>query len=191
LQVGFAALSLKAVPYGHSLQAAERVLSHQLSTGALWEEIRMKGGAYGVFAQPDPMEGPFCFSSYRDPNPLASLEAFSSILKKPSRKNGKNGLQSSEALTKAVIGTYSKLIRPRTPAERGIADFMWFLYGIKEEHRTQHIKNVIAVTDEQIEAARERLVSDTGHTWPVIIAGKAEAEKAAAQLGAELKFLPV
>ncbi|MCL2070199.1 MAG: insulinase family protein, partial [Treponema sp.] len=85
LQVGFASMSLTAVPYGDSLQAAELVFSHQLSTGALWENIRMKGGAYGAFSQPDHLEGPFSFTTYRDPNPLASLEAFAAIIAEAAR----------------------------------------------------------------------------------------------------------
>ena len=189
LQVGFVAISLKAAPYGSPLQAAELVLSHQLSTGALWEDIRMKGGAYGAFAQPDNLEGPFSFSTYRDPNPLRSLDAFSSIVKETS--------VDTLALDKAVIGAYARETRPRTPAEKSFADFLRFLYGIEDRHRSQRLKDLIAASEDQIGTVLKRLASqisstdETGDTHPVIIAGKTDAEKAAARLGVDVYELPV
>ncbi|MCL1928790.1 MAG: insulinase family protein, partial [Treponema sp.] len=82
LQVGFASMSLCSAPYGSEEHAAELVFSHELSTGALWESIRMMGGAYGAFAHPDNLEGVFSFSTYRDPDPFRSLGSFPEILKK-------------------------------------------------------------------------------------------------------------
>jgi len=197
MQIGFAALSLNAVPYGSPLQAAELVLSHQLSTGALWEAIRMKGGAYGAFAQPDHLEGPFIFATYRDPNPLRSIEAFSSIISGIA-KNSKQANESrfrSESLDKAVIGTYSRETRPRSPAESGMVDFFRFLYGIEDRHRSKRLKEIIEVTGDQIREAGKRLAAEMRrpgeNARPVIIAGKADAEKAAAQLGVEPRELPV
>ncbi|MCK5198411.1 MAG: insulinase family protein, partial [Spirochaetales bacterium] len=46
----------------------EILLSHILRTDYLWENVRMKGGAYGASASANGMEGIFSFSSYRDPN---------------------------------------------------------------------------------------------------------------------------
>ena len=194
LQVGFAAISLNAAPYASTLASAELVMAHQLSTGALWESIRMKGGAYGAFAQPDSLEGPFSLATYRDPNPLRSLEAFSSIITEAAAQGEKAGDASgAESLDKAVIGAYAKETRPRTPAEKGMADFFRFLYGIEDRHRAQRLKSLIDVSEDQINAVFKRLASETGmgKGSPVIIAGTAEAEKAAAKLGVELRELPV
>jgi len=197
LQIGFASISLNASLYGSPLQAAELVLAHQLSTGALWEDIRMKGGAYGASAQPDHLEGPFSFSTYRDPTPLRSLDAFASIIRKGSQDNDNadSGCQ-NDSLEKAIIGTYSRETRPRTPAEKGIADFLRFLCGIEDSHRERHLKGIIDTSAEQLDAAQRRLaeecdVSKAGNIRPVVIAGKAEAEKAAAHLGVEVQTLPV
>ncbi|MCL2070254.1 MAG: hypothetical protein FWH19_04635, partial [Treponema sp.] len=98
---------------------------------------------------------------------------------------------------KALIGAYSRETRPRSPAEKGMADFLRFLYGIEDRHRSRRLKGIIAVNEEQIDSARKRLsdqiraLRETGQTWPVIIAGQAMAEKAAAQLGVEARNLPV
>jgi Zn-dependent M16 (insulinase) family peptidase len=193
LQVGFAALTLPASPYDSAEQAAELVLSHQLSTGPLWEAIRMKGGAYGAFAHPDNLEGTFSFSTYRDPDPLRSLETFPVLLKELAGR-GPAGSGGEEELVKAVIGTYARETRPRTGAEKSLADFFRFLCGIEEGHRYRRIKSVIAVREEETAAALKRLASaaaGSGSGSPVIITGRAQAEKTAARLNCEVRELPV
>ena len=191
LQVGFASISLSAGRYGAPLQAAELVLAHQLSTGALWEDIRMKGGAYGAFAAPDHLEGSFAFSTYRDPDPLRSLEVFSSIIGNPPAFN-------KDALDKAVIGSYSRETRPRSPSDKSLADFLRFLYGIEDKHRSIRLRDLVNVDGEQINAVQNRLALEiknfnTGEMrgFPVIINGKKDAEKAAAHFKAEIYELPV
>ncbi|MDR1127675.1 MAG: hypothetical protein LBL20_00040 [Treponema sp.] len=201
LQVGFAAAVLPAVSYGSPDQAAELVLAHQLSTGALWETIRMKGGAYGAFAAPDSLEGAFSFSTYRDPNPLRSLDAFSSILMDMAGHNAgeADAARLKDELDKAVIGCYARETRPRTPADKGLTDFFRFLYGITDSHRAARLKSLISVSAGDIGAAVKRLADCTGQRvfangaplHPVIVAGKSVAESAAAKLGVKVIELPI
>jgi Zn-dependent M16 (insulinase) family peptidase len=192
LQVGFAAAALPGAPYDSPAQAAEIVLAHLLSTGALWEDIRMKGGAYGAFAQPDNLEGYFSFSTYLDPNPLRSLDSFERILRREElgRSEGKSAGFGEDEVEKAVIGCYGKETRPRTPAEKGSADFSRFLYGIEDLHRKRRLERLIAVEGPQVSAALKRLASQSAGV-PVILAGQAVAEKAAAKLGTDPRMLPV
>jgi Zn-dependent M16 (insulinase) family peptidase len=190
LQVGFAAASLPAAPYDSSGQTAEIVLAHLLSTGALWEDIRMKGGAYGAFAQPDSLEGYFSFSTYRDPNPLRSLDSFERILGSRASASMDGPGFGEDEVEKAVIGCYGKETRPRTPAEKGSADFSRFLYGIEDLHRKRRLERLVAVERLQVAAAWQRLAGQSAAV-PVIVAGPAIAEKAAAKLGTEPRILPV
>jgi Zn-dependent M16 (insulinase) family peptidase len=188
LQVGFAALSLGAVFMNSPLHGAELALAHQLSTGPLWEQIRMKGGAYGAFAQVDSIEGVFTFSTFRDPEPLRSIDSFGPIL-----KNALSQLKSrpdEEALEKTIVGAYSRETRPRTPAERAASDFIRFLYGLPEELRRQRLRRLIELRREDLIDALERLAGQEGKA-PVIIAGPEAAERAARKMGVELKILPV
>jgi Zn-dependent M16 (insulinase) family peptidase len=189
LQVGFAALSLQGSPYTDPRIGAETVLAHRLSTGALWEDIRMKGGAYGAFASSDGLEQCFSFATYRDPNPLRSLEAFPAIL----RKEGKMTCD-EESLEKAIIGSFAKEKRPRTGAEKGFGDFLRFLYGIEDSCRENKLRAMVEAAPEDIAAAAARLAAaaDTPPPGiPVILAGPAAAEQAAAKLGASIRELPV
>ena len=183
LQVGFAAMTLASAPFGSLIQSTELVLSHLLYTGVLWEEIRMKGGAYGAFVQPDALEGTFSFSTYRDPDPQRSLKCFKSILENFSEYKG-------DTLEKAVIGAYSRETRPRTPAEKGSVDFSRLLYGIEDSHRARRLLNLINTGEEDMALALRRLKSLEA-PCPVIIAGAGEAEKAARALGIDAEILPV
>jgi Zn-dependent M16 (insulinase) family peptidase len=183
LQIGFAARTFAASPYDSPGQMPEVVLSHLFSTGALWEDIRMKGGAYGAFAHPDNLEGYYSFCTYRDPNPRRSLERFEAILR------GQAEFSENE-VEKAIIGCYAQETRPRTPAEKGLADFSRFLYGIEDSHRARKLERLIRVQGDEISAALERLAAQT-LSHPVIVAGTAMAEKAAAKLGAAVTVLPV
>ena len=51
------------------------ILSNMLNYDYLWNTIRVQGGAYGTGASVSP-SGSSLFYSYRDPNPLKSLDAF-------------------------------------------------------------------------------------------------------------------
>ncbi|MDR2071235.1 MAG: insulinase family protein [Treponema sp.] len=201
LQVGFAALSLPGAAFPRREHAAEAVLSHQLSTGALWEDIRMKGGAYGAFAYADGGEKIFTLSTYRDPNPLRSLGAFTAILRDRAGLPGKGALNAAQqaaledALEKAIIGRYSKETQPRTPAGKGSIDFSRFLAGVESCHQEMKLRALIDISEDDLAEAARRL-SDSADSagfplTPVIIAGSAAAKEAAGRLGVEPKELPV
>jgi Zn-dependent M16 (insulinase) family peptidase len=187
-------MTLRAATFDSPAQSAEIVLAHQLSTGALWEDIRMKGGAYGAFAGADSVENCFSFATYRDPNPLRSLDAFSSVLNALAKsKNGGQGQvspQTEDELVKSIIGCYARETRPRTGAEKGITDFFRFLYGIEDGYRKRKLERLIAVSGADIATALEALASQSAAN-PVIITGMKSAEQAAMALGTDVKIVPV
>ncbi|MDR2477483.1 MAG: insulinase family protein [Treponema sp.] len=194
LQIGFSATSLASAPFDTLAQIAESALAHQLSTGALWEDIRMKGGAYGAFANSDSLEGCFSLATYRDPNPLRSLETFSAIFKtlaqRQSRQPGENAEHAESALVKTIIGCYARETRPRTAAEKGLVDFFRFLSGIEDSYRRRKLERLIALSADDIAAALGALASQNAAN-AVIITGVKSAEQAAKALGLEPKMLPV
>jgi Zn-dependent M16 (insulinase) family peptidase len=185
LQVGFAARTLNAAAFDTNEQVAEMVLTHQLSTGALWENIRMKGGAYGAFVSSDSLENCVSFATYRDPAPLRSLDSISAIL-----KNSAYGECTEDYLVKSIIGCYAKETRPKTSAENGLVDFYRFLYGIEDSYRKRKLERLASVPADGITAAFASLDarSISGTT---IIAGVKNAELAAKELGVEVQLLSV
>jgi Zn-dependent M16 (insulinase) family peptidase len=190
LQIGFAALALPAAPFASADQAAELVLAHRLSTGRLWEDIRMKGGAYGAFAYPDGLEPVFLLASYRDPSPARTLGAFRSALADAARgQEGEDAARAEDDLVKAIIGTYSKETRPRTGAEKGMADFMRLLYGIGDDARRRKLEAVIDMSSGALAQAAARLAG--GEAVGAAVAGGQAAAEAAAALGVGVVELPV
>ena len=189
LQIGFAALTLNAAPFDTNEQLAETVLAHQLTTGALWEDIRMKGGAYGTFVNSDSLENCVSFVTYCDPNPLYSLDAISAILKKGTHGDLQR-YSNEDQLVKTIIGCYAKETRPRTAAENGLVDFYRFLYGIDDSYRKRKLERLVAVQTADIEAAFSSLGSRPA-SGTVVIAGVKTAEQAASALGTEVQMLPV
>jgi Zn-dependent M16 (insulinase) family peptidase len=192
LQVAFAAAAFPASPFGSREHAAELVLSHWLSTGSLWEDIRMKGGAYGAFSGADGLEGIFSFSTYRDPSPLRSLGVFPALMKEAGKRR-----PDEESLEKAIIGSFARETHPRTGAEKGYSDFLRFLYGIEDCRRERRLRDLISLSGDDIVRAARRIAACMENpaagpaSVPVIIAGGAEAEKAAEGLGVEPRRLPV
>jgi Zn-dependent M16 (insulinase) family peptidase len=208
LQVGFAALALPGAAFPRREHTAEAVLGHQLSTGALWEDIRMRGGAYGAFAYTDGNEKIFGFSTYRDPNPLRSLGAFTAILQdraglppgpgmEPRQEEPapRDSASIEDALEKAIIGQYAKETQPRTAAEKGKIDFSRFLYGVDICHREQKLRALIGISEEEVAGAARRLAESASAAnpslTPVIIAGSKTAKEAAEYLAVEVRELPV
>jgi Zn-dependent M16 (insulinase) family peptidase len=184
LQVGFAALTMNAAKFDTKEQLAEMVLTHQLSTGALWENIRMKGGAYGAFSNSDSIEDCVSFATYRDPVPLRSLDTISSIL-----KNRSIAKCTEDYLVKSIIGCYSRETRPRTSAENGLVDFYRFLYRIEDSYRKRKLERLASVSTADITDAFDSLRSRTV-SGRVVIADEKTAEQAAKALGAEVQMLP-
>jgi Zn-dependent M16 (insulinase) family peptidase len=198
LQVGFAAMTLQAAEYDTLPHTAETVLAHQLNTGALWENIRMKGGAYGAHASSNGMERCFSLSTYRDPNPLRSLDTFCSILKDSgtiaSAGAAAGAAAGADALEKLIIGCYSSETRPHTPYEKSIHDFLRYLSRIDDGCRRRKLERLINISEDDISAALEGIASQiTSQPVPnrVVITGTNNAEQAAKALGVEVQLLPV
>jgi len=186
LQIGFAAMTMQAAKFDTPEQIAETVLAHQLTTGALWENIRMKGGAYGASASSNGLERCFSLSTYRDPNPLRSLDTFPAILK--------DSVVAADAVEKMIIGCYSSETRPRTPSDKNVNDLLRFLSRIDNDCRRRRLERLITVSEKDISAALKGLASQIASQPAqnrVVIAGTNSAEQAAKALGVEVQLLPV
>ena len=170
------------------------MLAHELSTGALWEEIRMKGGAYGAFAHGDSLESCFSLATYRDPKPLRSLESFPVILKKIAKmymgaSKAKNS-RLNDDLEKMIIGTYSQDTKPRANSEKGTVDFFRYLYGVDDSSRKRKLERLISINADNLADAYRALAAQKPVN-PVIIASMKDAQQAAKALGVEPQILPV
>jgi len=166
-QVGFAAAAFPASPWGKKTAAAELVLSHWLTNTLLWEQLRTIGGAYGTVANVDPVEKLFTLITYRDPDPGTSLKIFTSCMKKAAATEF-----DSLSVERAITGTYSREIQPRSPAGRGFTGFLRCLYGITEAEREKKLKWILSVTGPDMTAAAGRLYEQSLTGSSAVICGK-------------------
>ncbi|CCE62880.1 hypothetical protein TPHA_0D02430 [Tetrapisispora phaffii CBS 4417] len=75
-QVHYTSKALPGVSYNNKDGASLQVLANMLTYKHLHKEVREKGGAYGGGSTYNALDGVFSYYSYRDPNPLQSLETF-------------------------------------------------------------------------------------------------------------------
>lgn len=110
--------------HNQSLTGALEVLATLLRFDYLWNNIRVKGGAYGAMYQYR-RTGDVAFVSYRDPNIVQTLATYQGV---PSYVTAME--ISAEALDKNVIGTMSRYTRPLSALDRGMKAFTMYMSGL-------------------------------------------------------------
>ncbi|MDR1932794.1 MAG: insulinase family protein [Spirochaetales bacterium] len=179
--VGFVSSAVRASRLGQPEHAHEAVLAHLLSTGYLWEKIRMKGGAYGASCSALGRDQVFSFSSYRDPNIASTFEAFRGAV----RDIAEGGID-AESAKNAVIGTAAREMKPLSPGGKSIVGFRRSLYSLSDELRRRHQDYILETRPEDLVAAARRLDAAFCDAYSAVIAGK-EALSAAAETLPALK----
>jgi Zn-dependent M16 (insulinase) family peptidase len=176
--VGFAAAACPGARLGEELHPPQSVLSHMLSTGYLWEKIRMQGGAYGANAGTNGTEGIFTFSSYRDPRFPVTPRIFREALEETA-----GSVIDKKALETAIIGTVGRDAYPIAPGIRGLIALRRLLYGITDAIRQQKRDKLLAMVPNQLSQAAQAVLErfDSGVT---VIAGP-ESIAVAADLSLE------
>jgi hypothetical protein len=142
-----------AFPDNSADTAVRKVLYRALSLEYLWNEVRIKGGAYGTGAVITASEEQ-AFFSYRDPSPAASIETY--------RKSADfiaDYCGGAPDITQYIISTIAKEEPLMSDGNRSAkADGLWFR-GITDEERGAEKKRMLAVTAEQLSEAAETLRS--------------------------------
>jgi Zn-dependent M16 (insulinase) family peptidase len=110
--IAYAACAMPAPSLADPSAPALVLLGTQLSYGYLWNEVRVKGGAYGVRASLDGGRGSFNFSSYRDPNIERTLGIYLGT-----QGFVDNAMDlSAHGVEQAIIGAFKQLDMPIRPS---------------------------------------------------------------------------
>ncbi len=133
----------------------------------LWEEVRMRGGAYGAYANLDPITKVVTFSSYRDPNPLNTLRSFEGAGAFLERLR-----IGDDELHRAIIASIGELDRHMEAQEKGFEAVKRFLRGEtrdllkrrREEVLSTHVGSLNELGGLLQEAARMSSVKILGPT---------------------------
>jgi Zn-dependent M16 (insulinase) family peptidase len=175
-QVNYVGKGANLYRLGYHLHGSIYVILNYLRSTWLWEQVRVRGGAYGAFCPFDQRSGVFTFISYRDPNLKSTLDIYDQTGQFLKTTGGAR--LSADELTKSIIGAIGDMDAYQLPDAKGYTSMQRYLAGEDDEHR-QILRNQILSTGlldfsslgEVLEA-----VKDTGR---VVVLGSQEAVQAA------------
>lgn len=131
---------------GYEYTGALRILKVLLSYDYLWINIRVKGGAYGCMSG-FTRRGDGYFSSYRDPNLSKTNEIYEGI-----PEYLKNFSVEEKDMTKYIIGTFSDVDTPLTPAGKTGRSATAYLTGVTYDMIQKERQQILNATQEDIRA---------------------------------------
>ena len=159
---------------GHDYTGALRVLRVILSYDYLWNNLRVKGGAYGCMCGFNGLDGDAYFVSYRDPNLRETNQVYIDAV-----DYVKNYQADERDITKSVIGTISGMDTPKTPQMKGRNSLSLYISGVTEEELQEERDEVLNVTLDDIRNLSDIIKSiiDAGSICVVGNEAKIEDEK--------------
>ena len=134
---------------GKEYTGALQILKVILSYDYLWQNVRVKGGAYGCMSNFSRL-GEGYFMSYRDPNLEKTNEVYEGVV-----DYLKNFSVSERDMTKYIIGTISNMDQPMTPVTKGDRSMNLYMNQVSEEMIRKERAEVLDATEEDIRALAE------------------------------------
>jgi Zn-dependent M16 (insulinase) family peptidase len=151
--IAYVSRALPAPPLASGDAPALLLLAQQLSYGYLWNEIRVKGGAYGARAAYEPFRGVFTLWSYRDPNVTDTFCAYAGLAGHVEKEMD----LSPAGVEQAIIGTVKALDQPVRPAAAAGVALSRFLGGEDDRFRADFRSRLLRLTADEIRGAAARL----------------------------------
>lgn len=149
-QVYYGALALPTTSYTSPDNAPLSILSQLLTHKHLHHEIREKGGAYGGGAYSQGLSGVFGFYSYRDPNPVNTLNIM--------RDAGRWAVDkqwTDRDLEDAKMSVFQGLDAPKAVNKEGMTRF---LYGVDQAMQQTRREQLLDVTKEQVRDVAQKYI---------------------------------
>lgn len=157
----------KGVPYTGALQILKVILSYEY----LWQNVRVKGGAYGCMSGFNRI-GEGYFVSYRDPNLLETFNVYKDMVKYL------EGFDVSEQeLTKFIIGTMSDLDQPMTPSVKGERSLNLYLNNVSNEMLERERLQILDAKVEDIRATSKVVEAILSYNQICVIGSEEKIEE--------------
>lgn len=135
----------RGISYSGVFQIVKSLLSYEY----LWNEVRVKGGAYGVMCG-FPSTGEGYFVSYRDPKLKETNEVYEGVA-----EHLRHFEADEREMTKYIIGTISNIDIPLTPRAKGARSMAAYITGTTEEQVQKDRDQILAATVEDIRKAAD------------------------------------
>ena len=131
---------------GAEYNGALQILKVILGYDYLWQNIRVKGGAYGCMSNFNRI-GEAYMISYRDPNLEKTMEVYEGVV-----EYLENFDVSDRDMNKFIIGTMSNLDRPMNPSAKGSRSMNLYMNHVSEEMIRTERAQVLDAQQEDIRA---------------------------------------
>jgi Zn-dependent M16 (insulinase) family peptidase len=172
--VNFVARTWKMPPARPETSGLLYLMSRHLSTGYLWDKVRVEGGAYGGMAIMSLSQPIFACASYRDPNLASTLIHFEQGLKEVA------SCIAQDKIDQSIIGTIGKIDAPQPPHALGFGETMDRLVGYTGEFK-QALREVILNAESEKLKRTAIEVIETKEDVITILGGGAAFDAAQAQ----------
>eukprot|EP01031_Cornospumella_fuschlensis_P030203 gene30203-36483_t len=168
------------------VSGATSVVTRYLSSGFMWDQVRVLGGAYGGWFNFNDASGRAMFLSYRDPQLLNTLQVYDQAA---------SFLQDQEVgsddLRQSIIGSIGDIDSPLSPDQKGHASLMEFLRGESEDDRKAWREGVLKTSVSDFKEFAKRLgkvIGKDGQGRVVVFGSQQAIDKANAELPEDQKF---
>ncbi|MBS5387437.1 MAG: insulinase family protein [Clostridiales bacterium] len=167
---------------GAQYSGALQILKVILSYDYLWQNIRVKGGAYGCMSNFNRI-GEGYLVSYRDPNLKETIKVYEGVV-----EYLKNFTVSERDMDKYIIGTISNIDRPMTPAAKGERSMNLYMNHVSEDMIRREREEILTADQEDIRALA-RVVQALLNADMLCVIGGEDKIEAAKELFMEIKTL--
>ena len=164
--VNFTARAWRLDPFTPEAYGLLFLMARHLSTGYLWDKVRVEGGAYGGMSMMSIAHPVFACASYRDPNLTATLRHFEKGLRSVAQ-----GVDQT-ALDQSIIGAIGQIDRPKPPHSRGFGETLDRLCGYTPDVR-QHLREaMLGATPDKLKKTAQKIL-DTKESAVAVLASAA------------------
>ena len=130
--------------HGASYTGALQILKVIMGYEYLWQNIRVKGGAYGCMSNFNRI-GEGYFVSYRDPNLKRTMEVYEGVA-----DYLRSFTVSDHDMNKYIIGTISNLDQPMTPSAKGDRSLNLYMNHVSADMIREERTQVLDATQDDI-----------------------------------------
>ena len=145
-QVQYVARAGNFIDYGASYTGALQIFKVIMGYEYLWQNIRVKGGAYGCMCSFNRI-GEGYFVSYRDPNLKRTMEVYEGVA-----DYLKNFTVSDRDMNKFIIGTMSSIDQPMSPSAKGDRSMNLYMNHISEDMIREERNQILDAGQDDIRA---------------------------------------
>ncbi len=162
---------------GAAYSGALHILKVILSYDYLWQNIRVKGGAYGCMCNFNRI-GEGYLISYRDPNLEKTIDVYEKVT-----EYLRNFEADDRDMNKYIIGTISNIDRPMNPLAKGTRSMNLYMNHVTEEMIRKEREEILNAGQEEIRALADVVAAVLAADQLCVIGSEEKIEEQKALFG--------